>query len=63
MISGKVRVTAVDEDQQEVIVDDPARWEFFGEHIVNLPHNPLLPISWLRQADILSLDSADNPAI
>jgi CRP/FNR family cyclic AMP-dependent transcriptional regulator len=30
MISGAVRVTTVDEDQQEVIVDEPARGEFFG---------------------------------
>jgi len=30
MISGKVRVSTVDEDQQEVIVDEPARGEFFG---------------------------------
>jgi len=30
MISGKVRVTTVDEDQQEVIVDEPAEGEFFG---------------------------------
>jgi CRP/FNR family transcriptional regulator, cyclic AMP receptor protein len=30
MISGKVRVVTVDEDQQEVIVDEPARGEFFG---------------------------------
>ena len=30
MISGKVRVTAVDEDQQEVIVDEPREGEFFG---------------------------------
>jgi uncharacterized membrane protein len=30
MLSGKVRVTTVDEDQQEVIVDEPARGEFFG---------------------------------
>src|ERR1700689_3772040 len=30
MISGKVRVTTVDEDQQEVIVDEPARGEVFG---------------------------------
>jgi CRP/FNR family transcriptional regulator, cyclic AMP receptor protein len=30
MISGKVRVTAVDEDQQEFIVDEPAQGEFFG---------------------------------
>jgi CRP/FNR family transcriptional regulator, cyclic AMP receptor protein len=30
MISGKVRVSTVDEDQQEVIVDEPALGEFFG---------------------------------
>jgi uncharacterized membrane protein len=30
MLSGKVRVTTVDEDQQEVVVDEPAAGEFFG---------------------------------
>jgi CRP/FNR family transcriptional regulator, cyclic AMP receptor protein len=30
MISGKVRVTTVDEDHQEVVVDEPAEGEFFG---------------------------------
>jgi uncharacterized membrane protein len=30
MISGKVRVTTVDEDQQEVVVDEPAPGDFFG---------------------------------
>jgi uncharacterized membrane protein len=30
MLSGKVRVTTVDEDQQEVVVDEPASGEFFG---------------------------------
>jgi CRP/FNR family transcriptional regulator, cyclic AMP receptor protein len=30
MLSGKARVTTVDEDQQEVIVDEPASGEFFG---------------------------------
>jgi len=30
MLSGNVRVTTVDEDQQEVIVDEPAFGEFFG---------------------------------
>src|SRR5438093_2339506 len=30
MISGRVRVTTVDEDQQEVVVDEPASGEFFG---------------------------------
>src|SRR5215831_6986524 len=30
LISGKVRVTTLDEDHQEVVVDEPARHDFFG---------------------------------
>jgi CRP/FNR family cyclic AMP-dependent transcriptional regulator len=30
MVSGKVRLTTVDEDHQEVIVDEPGKGEFFG---------------------------------
>jgi CRP/FNR family cyclic AMP-dependent transcriptional regulator len=30
VISGRVRVTTVDEDHQEVVVDEPAQGEFFG---------------------------------
>src|SRR5438876_7558000 len=30
MVSGKVRVSTVDEDQQEVVVDEPSHGEFFG---------------------------------
>ena len=30
VVSGKVRVTTVDQDQQEVVVDEPATGEFFG---------------------------------
>ncbi len=30
LVSGAVRVTTVDEDQQEVVVDEPAPGEFFG---------------------------------
>src|SRR6266849_6544434 len=30
LVSGQVRVTTVDEDQQEVVVDEPATGEFFG---------------------------------
>lgn len=30
MISGKVRVTIVDEDHQEVVIDEPSEGEFFG---------------------------------
>src|SRR5579883_1087328 len=30
MVSGSVRVTTVDEDHQEVLIDEPAAGEFFG---------------------------------
>src|SRR5437763_11664826 len=30
LVSGRVRVTTVDEDHQEVVVDEPALGEFFG---------------------------------
>jgi CRP/FNR family cyclic AMP-dependent transcriptional regulator len=30
LVSGAARVTTVDEDQQEVVVDEPARGDFFG---------------------------------
>jgi len=30
MMSGRVRVTTVDEDHQEVVVDEPSHGEFFG---------------------------------
>ncbi|HME07667.1 MAG TPA: DUF1003 domain-containing protein [Bryobacteraceae bacterium] len=30
MVSGRVRITTVDEDQQEVVVDEPEHGEFFG---------------------------------
>ena len=30
MVSGRVRVTTVDADQQEVVVDEPSHGEFFG---------------------------------
>ena len=30
MISGKARVSTVDEDQQEVVVDEPSKGDFFG---------------------------------
>src|SRR5258708_28754970 len=30
MVTGRVRVTTVDEDHQEVVLDEPAQGEFFG---------------------------------
>src|SRR5258706_2955115 len=30
MVTGRVRVTTLDQDHQEVVVDEPAHGEFFG---------------------------------
>src|SRR6202011_2657606 len=40
MISGKVRVSTVDEDHQEVVVDEPAAGAFFGfaSMLAQTPH-------------------------
>ena len=40
LVSGKVRVSTVDQDNQEVIVDEPAAGEFFGfaSMLDNTPH-------------------------
>src|SRR3982751_4960545 len=40
LVSGGVRVTTVDEDQQDVVVDEPASGEFFGfaSMLDNSPH-------------------------
>ncbi|HYL75154.1 MAG TPA: DUF1003 domain-containing protein [Bryobacteraceae bacterium] len=40
MISGHVRVSTVDDDQQEVIVDEPGKGEFFGfaSMVAETPH-------------------------
>ena len=40
VVSGRVRVTTVDEDHQEVVVDEPASGEFFGfaSMLEQIPH-------------------------
>ena len=40
MISGKVRVSTIDEDQQEVVIDEPAMGQFFGfaSMLEQIPH-------------------------
>ncbi|HET9400969.1 MAG TPA: DUF1003 domain-containing protein [Candidatus Acidoferrales bacterium] len=51
LVSGRVRVTTVDEDGQEVVVDEPAPGEFFGfaSMLDEKPH----------QTDALSLDQTE----
>jgi CRP/FNR family cyclic AMP-dependent transcriptional regulator len=51
LVTGKVRVTMVDEDGQEVVVDEPAPGEFFGfaSMLDEKPH----------QTDAISLDATE----
>ncbi len=50
VVSGRVRVTTVDQDQQEVIVDEPSHGEFFGfaSMLEGTPH----------QTDAVAIDEA-----
>src|SRR5438046_2242300 len=50
MFSGRVRVTTVDEDHQEVVVDEPGHGEFFGfaSMLEKTPH----------QTDAIALEEA-----
>jgi uncharacterized membrane protein len=59
MISGKVRVTTVDEDQQEVIVDEPASGEFFGfaSMLEQTPHQTTAVA--LEESDCLEISRDD----
>ena len=51
MMSGIVRVTTVDQDHQEVLVDEPSRGDFFGfaSMLEDTPHRPR-PSRWRRQS-------------
>jgi CRP/FNR family cyclic AMP-dependent transcriptional regulator len=59
MISGAVQVTTVDEDQQEVVIDQPAAGEFFGfaSMLEQTPHqtNALT----LEETECLEIDRDD----
>ena len=59
MVSGTVRVTTVDEDQQEVIVDEPAHGEFFGfaSMLEQTPHQTSAIA--LEESDCLEVDRDD----
>src|ERR1043166_5553578 len=51
MVSGRVRVTTVDEDQQEGVVDDPAAVEFSGCASI-LDHTPQQPAARAREETV-----------
>ena len=58
MISGKVRVTTVDESQQEVVVDEPGAGDFFGfaSMLEQTPHQTLA--SAIEDATCLEISQA-----
>src|SRR5205807_9642471 len=49
MVSGRVRVPTVDEDQEEVVVDEPTHGEFYGIASM-LDHTP-------QHTDVTSLEA------
>jgi CRP/FNR family transcriptional regulator, cyclic AMP receptor protein len=59
VVSGKVRITIVDEDQQEVVVDEPAAGEFFGfaSMLEQTPHQT--NATALEQTECLEVDRND----
>ena len=59
MVSGLVRVSTVDEDQQEVIVDEPAAGEFFGfaSMLEQTPHQTSAVA--LEESECLEVDRHD----
>ncbi len=59
MVSGRVRVTTVDQDQQEVVVDEPSYGEFFGfaSMLDGTPHQT--DATALEEADCLEVDRQD----
>src|SRR6059036_4062408 len=59
MVSGTVRVTTVDEDQQEVVVDEPSAGEFFGfaSMLEQTPHQTSAVA--LEESECLEVDRHD----
>ena len=59
MISGKVRLTTVDEDQQEVVIAEPEKGEFFGfaSMLDQTPHQTSAVA--LEDAHVLEVDRHD----
>src|SRR5438093_6608898 len=59
MVSGVVRVTTIDEDHQDVIVDEPAAGEFFGfaSMLEETPHQTSAVA--LEESECLEVDRHD----
>jgi len=59
MVSGRVRVTTLDQDHQEVVVDEPAHGEFFGfaSMLEQTPHQTTAIA--LEESECLEVDRHD----
>src|ERR1700720_330096 len=59
MVSGRVRVTTLDEDHQEVVIDEPAHGEFFGfaSMLEQTPHQTTAVA--LEESQCLEVDRHD----
>jgi uncharacterized membrane protein len=59
MVSGRVRVTTLDQDQQEVVIDEPAHGEFFGfaSMLEQTPHQTTAIA--LEESECLEVDRHD----
>src|SRR5256885_11936780 len=59
MVSGRVRVTTLDQDHQEVVVDEPAHGEFFGfaSMLEQTPHQTTAIA--LEETECLEVDRHD----
>src|SRR5690349_15671646 len=59
MVSGRVRVTTLDQDHQEVVIDEPAHGEFFGfaSMLEQTPHQTTAIA--LEQTECLEVDRHD----
>src|SRR6202171_3541065 len=59
MVTGRVRVTTLDQDHQEVVVDEPAHGEFFGfaSMLEQTPHKPTAVA--LEESQCLEVDRHD----
>src|SRR5467141_1818028 len=63
MVSGRVRVTTLDEDHQEVVVDEPGHGEFFGfaSMLEQTPHQTTAIA--LEESQCLEVDRHDNAVL
>ena len=63
MLSGKVRVTTIDQDQQDVLIDEPAHGEFFGfaSMLEQTPHQTNATAS--EEAECLEISRDDIAAL